>query len=144
MLGKWGVTARACWPLSWHPNEAWAVCKRGSLDGMLNARMGRGSTHTNTHAIPSSSLSPSNPPPSPSLFPAPLSHLPRAPRTAPNGTGAGRERMRRALPRDRLSARPLSIAARPACDWKHTVNKCPLDVSAAGGAAVRCRQYTWP
>lgn len=61
---------------------------------MLNARMGRGSTHT-----PSPSLRPNSPlqilPPFPSSSSLSLYPICPSPRTAPNGTEAGRERMRR-------------------------------------------------
>lgn len=130
MHRKWGVTALACWPLSWHPNEVWAVRKRGSLDGMLNARMGRGNTHT-----PPPSLRPRSPLQILLLFPVPCACIPsaRAPELHPMGRRLVRSAcaMRRAFSCDRLSARPLGISARPACDWKHTVNKCPLGMDAA-------------
>lgn len=32
---------------------------------------------------------------------------------------------------DRLRARPLGSSTEPACDWKHTANKCPLSMDAA-------------
>lgn len=78
-----------------------------------------------------------------SLFPLLVSHLPRNPRNAPNGTEAARERMRRlpgVFPAMKLSARPLGISARPACDWKHTANKCPLRMDAASRRDIRLQR----
>lgn len=75
-----------------------------------------------------------------SLFPLLVSHLPPSPRNAPNGTEAARERMRLlpgVFPAMKPSARPLGISARPACDWKHTANKCPLRMDAASRRDIR-------
>ncbi|CAB1421024.1 unnamed protein product [Pleuronectes platessa] len=63
----------------------------------------------------------------------PVSHLPESPKLHPLGGRSGGAH----APCHRLGARPLGTAARPACDWKHTVNKCPLGMDAAGKPAER-------
>lgn len=66
MHRKWGVTALACWPLSWHPNEVWGSSQKG-VSGWHVECTGGQRQHTYTHTIPSPSLSPLKSSPS-SLF----------------------------------------------------------------------------
>lgn len=85
---KWGVTGSASWPLSWHPNGVWAVCRGGrgerggggSLDGHVYAQLVRDSYR--------SSSPPHPPPPTPTSPSVPASLLPICPHpTAPDGMG---------------------------------------------------------